>query len=75
MANRKWISREGELLPKAVAVLQLIADGLTRNEIAERTNVTANDIDIQKTRIYAALGAKNAANAVSIAYQRGLLPL
>lgn len=54
-------------------VLTLVADGATNDEIGSRLHVSAETVSWYLRRIYVALGARNRAHAVALAYRQGLL--
>lgn len=54
-------------------ILAWTADGLTAPEIAAKHHYTSGTVRKHLMRIYAQLGASNAAHAVHLAHQRGLL--
>jgi DNA-binding NarL/FixJ family response regulator len=56
-----------------IQLLELLAAGLTQEEIAQRGRTGKKSIAEELGRIYAVLGALNAANAVAIAADRDLL--
>lgn len=55
-------------------LLQLVADGLTNEQIATRWAMPAETVKWRVKALNRRLGAKCRANAVSIGYQRGILP-
>ncbi len=54
-------------------VLELIAQGSTNLEIAERLFITANTVDTHRKNLLAKLGAKNTASLVRIAMEHQLI--
>ena len=62
----------GDLTPREVEVLQLIAGGLTNTEIAERLVVSAATVKSHVNHIFAKIGARDRAQAVVYAYNHGL---
>lgn len=66
IASRLLSSRESE-------VLELLAEGLQKKEIAECLKISTLTVDSHVRRIYEKLDAKNAPAAVSKAYQVGIL--
>jgi DNA-binding NarL/FixJ family response regulator len=61
-----------DLTPREVEVLQLIAEGLTNTEIAERLVVSAATVKSHVNHIFAKIGARDRAQAVVYAYAQGL---
>jgi DNA-binding NarL/FixJ family response regulator len=61
-----------DLTPREVEVLQLIAEGLTNSEIAERLVVSAATVKSHVNHIFAKIGARDRAQAVVYAYANGL---
>jgi DNA-binding NarL/FixJ family response regulator len=54
-------------------ILELLAEGLVKKEIARRLGIGYATVDTHVSHIYAKLGAPNAPAAVSRAYERGIL--
>jgi DNA-binding NarL/FixJ family response regulator len=65
-------SRPADLTPREVEVLQLIAEGLTNAEIAERLVVSAATVKSHVNHIFAKIDARDRAQAVVYAYAHGL---
>ncbi len=61
-----------DLTPREVEVLQLIAEGLTNTEIAERLVVSAATVKSHVNHIFAKIGARDRAQAVVYAYANGI---
>jgi DNA-binding NarL/FixJ family response regulator len=61
-----------DLTPREVEVLQLIAEGLTNSEIAERLVVRAATVKSHVNHIFAKIGARDRAQAVVYAYANGI---
>lgn len=55
-------------------ILQLLAEGLVKKEIARRLGIGYATVDTHVSHIYAKLNVANAPAAVSQAYERGILP-
>ena len=61
-----------DLTPRETKVLTLIAEGLSNREIAERLVVSNATVKTHVNRIFAKIGARDRAQAVRFAYERGL---
>jgi DNA-binding NarL/FixJ family response regulator len=61
-----------DLTPREVEVLQLIAEGLTNAEIAQRLVVSAATVKSHVNHIFAKIGARDRAQAVVYAYANGI---
>ncbi|WP_433471644.1 helix-turn-helix transcriptional regulator [Saccharomonospora azurea] len=55
------------------AVLEHVADGLTNRQVGERLFISEKTVSVHLSRAMAKLGANRRAEAVAIAYDRGLL--
>lgn len=65
---------DGDLLTAwQLRILALIADGLTKEQVAERLHLSPNTVKSHTWNIRAQLKARNVAHAVAIAYRKGLL--
>ena len=56
------------LTPRQQVVLQLIAEGATNEEIAERMHLSIGTIRVETSRLYERLGARNRQQAATFAY-------
>lgn len=65
--NRQLTEREKE-------VLGMMCDGLSSRQMAERMFVSENTVEYHRKQIMRRIGAKNNAQAVSIAMKTGLIP-
>ncbi|GAB2844160.1 helix-turn-helix transcriptional regulator [Lentzea nigeriaca] len=59
--------------PRERAVLALVASGRTNREVGEELYISEKTVSVHLSRIMAKLGASRRAEAVAIAYDRGLL--
>jgi DNA-binding NarL/FixJ family response regulator len=62
-----------DLTDREVEVLALIAAGGTRDEIARHLGMASGTVASHMSRIYRALGARNAAHAVALAHGSGVI--
>ncbi|WP_165922409.1 helix-turn-helix transcriptional regulator [Pseudonocardia endophytica] len=63
----------GPLTPREHAVLEQVALGLTNRRIGEELFISEKTVSVHLSRLMAKLGAAGRAEAVSLAYERGLL--
>ena len=68
-------ARIGELglTPRELEVLQLVAEGLSTREMAERLFVSENTVKTHTNRVLEKLGASRRTQAVQLAREQGLL--
>jgi DNA-binding NarL/FixJ family response regulator len=67
-------ARMTQLSERHLAVLRLIAEGATDTGIGNVLGLTRAAVGTDRCKIYRRLRAVNAAHAVSLAYQMGILP-
>ncbi len=63
----------GELTEREVDILSLIADGLSLKEAARRAGISRDTVNNHLARARLALRTRNNAQAVAVAFRRGLL--
>jgi NarL family two-component system response regulator LiaR len=73
VANTAKIDELG-LTPREMEVLQLIAEGLSTRQMAERLFVSENTVKTHVTRVLDKLGADRRTQAVQLAKQLNLIP-
>jgi NarL family two-component system response regulator LiaR len=61
------------ITPRELEVLQLIADGLSNKEMAERLFVSENTVKTHTSRVFDKLGASRRTQAVQLAKSQGLI--
>jgi DNA-binding NarL/FixJ family response regulator len=61
------------LTPRELEVLQLICDGLSNRDIAERLSLSVNTVAVHRTNIMNALNVHKTAELVMYAMQHGLV--
>jgi DNA-binding NarL/FixJ family response regulator len=61
------------LTPRERAVLELVASGLTNRQVGEELYISEKTASVHLSRVMAKLGAGSRTEAVSLAYERGLL--
>jgi len=64
---------EDLLTPRERTVLELVASGLTNRQVGERLYISEKTASVHLSRVMAKLGASSRTEAVSLAYDRGLL--
>ena len=65
--------RNKRLTPRELEVLQLICDGLSNREIAEKLELSANTVAVHRANIMNTLGVHKTAELVVYALQNGLV--
>lgn len=62
------------ITPRELEILQLIADGLSNREIAEKLFVSENTVKTHSSRLFDKLGARRRTQAVQLGKDSGLIP-
>lgn len=62
------------ITPRELEVLQLIAEGLSNKEIAERVQVSENTVKTHSSRVFDKLGARRRTQAVQLGKALRLIP-
>ena len=62
------------ITPRELEILELIAQGLSNREIAEKLFVSENTVKTHSSRVFDKLGAKRRTQAVQLGKEVGLLP-
>lgn len=68
-------SAAGELTPREMAVLQLLAEGLPNKAIAQRLGISDHTVKFHVNALLGKLGAQSRTEAVTRAMRRGLISL
>ncbi|MCL5266511.1 MAG: helix-turn-helix transcriptional regulator [Bacteroidetes bacterium] len=63
--DEEWTSGAYGLTLRGLKILELIAEGKTREEIADRLNISIHTVDRHLTSVYQKLGVKNGSQAVA----------
>ncbi|HTI26982.1 MAG TPA: response regulator transcription factor, partial [Kutzneria sp.] len=67
------VDSEDLFTPRERSVLELVASGLTNRQVGERLYISEKTASVHLSRVMAKLGAASRTEAVSLAYERGLL--
>src|SRR5579862_2415937 len=62
------------ITPRELEILELIAQGMSNSEIAEKLFVSENTVKTHSSRVFDKLGAKRRTQAVQLGKEFGLLP-
>lgn len=66
--------RELLITPRELEILELIANGLSNREIAEKLFVSENTVKTHSSRLFEKLNARRRTQAVQLGKQYGLIP-
>ena len=66
--------RELGVTPRELEILQLMADGMSNREIADKLFVSENTVKTHSSRLFDKLSAKRRTQAVQIGKEMGLIP-
>jgi DNA-binding CsgD family transcriptional regulator len=66
--------RELAVTPRELEILDLIANGMSNREIAEKLFVSENTVKTHSSRLFDKLGAKRRTQAVQLGKELGLIP-
>jgi len=66
--------RELAITPRELEILELIANGLSNREIAEKLFVSESTVKTHSSRVFEKLSAKRRTQAVQIGKELGLIP-
>ena len=78
-APAEFVRDEGKLeslgiTPRELEILELIAQGLSNKEIAERVFVSENTVKTHSSRVFDKLGARRRTQAVQLGKELRLIP-
>ena len=62
------------ITPRELEILELIAQGMSNREIAEKLYVSENTVKTHSSRVFDKLGARRRTQAVQMGKELGLLP-
>jgi len=62
------------ITPRELEILELIAEGLSNREIAERVQVSENTVKTHSSRVFDKLGARRRTQAVQLGKELRLIP-
>lgn len=68
-------SDPGELTAREIAAVNLIAEGLSNEELAVRLALSPSSVRLRLTSLYSKLGAKNRVEALMTAHRLGFVAL
>ena len=73
-ARNEGSLRELTITRRELEILELIANGMSNREIAEKLFVSENTVKTHSSRLFDKLGAKRRTQAVQLGKQLGLIP-
>jgi two-component system response regulator NreC len=73
--QREQETPPGELTPREMEVLRLVAEGYSNQAIAERLGLSRKTVDVHRTNLMRKLDLHNVAEIVKYALRRGLISL
>jgi two-component system, NarL family, response regulator LiaR len=71
--NEKRLAELG-ITPRELEILELIANGLSNREIAEKLFVSENTVKTHSSRLFDKLSARRRTQAVQLGKELGLIP-
>jgi DNA-binding NarL/FixJ family response regulator len=74
LAGKPASAHDGDLTPRERQVLDMLAQGLSNQQIARRLDLSVRTVESHLTRVYAKLGVGSRTEAVLVAQRKGLLP-
>jgi DNA-binding NarL/FixJ family response regulator len=73
MSSLRSLPARERLTSRELEILQLISEGLTNKQIANRLSLSAETVKSHVSAVHAKLDADSRAHAVAIAFRHGLL--
>jgi two-component system response regulator NreC len=67
------ISAKADLSPREIEIIQLCANGLSAQQIADRLGLSRRTVEVHKSHVFEKLDLKNTADLVKYAYDAGLV--
>jgi DNA-binding NarL/FixJ family response regulator len=64
-----------ELSPREFEILKLIANGESNKEIARHLEINEGTVRVHASNVFAKLGCSDRAQAVAVAFHRGIISL
>ena len=63
-----------QITPSERAALNLLANGASTSELADRLGISEPEMDVQLNTLFTRMGTVSRVDAVAAAFRRGLLP-